>query len=232
MIPRTIHYCWFGNTEKNEDILDCIESWETFCPDFEVKEWNELNFPLEKYPFASKMYNEGKWAFVSDFARLQILHDEGGVYLDTDMLLRQPLEPLMVFDCVLGEEMPGTISAGMIASEKHHPFIAECKAVYDKNPKDLTTIPRVLTDVYQKYPHKDGVKVFPPKTFYPFDAEHIKDFHGQELGPDVIGVHLWHFSWGSPLNKFFKRIGIHKAGKRAAEALGVKHGLKKILGFV
>lgn len=232
MIPRTIHYCWFGEGPLNEDILDCIESWGQMCPDYTIKRWDELNFPLEKYPFASKMYNEKKWAFVSDFARLQILYDEGGVYLDTDMMLTQSLEPITVYDCALGEESPGIISAGMIAAGKHHPFIHDCKAVYDKNPQDLTTIPRVLTDVFKSYPNKDNIKVFPPKTFYPFDQEHIKEYTGQNLGPDVIGVHLWHYSWGSPINKFFKHIGIYKIGKRLTEIFGVKKLFKRLFGFI
>lgn len=232
MIPRTIHYCWFGEGPKSDDILDCVESWKKTCPDFEIKEWNELNFPVEKYPFASKMYNEKKWAFVSDYARLQILYDHGGIYLDTDMLLVQSLEPLTTSDCALGEEAVGTISAGMIGADKHHPYIAECKKFYDENPNELITIPRVLTSIYNKYPHKETLTVYPPKTFYPFDSNHIKEYKGQALGPDVIGIHLWHYSWGSPLNKFFKKIGIHKIGTKIVDALGIKKILKKLLGFV
>ncbi len=232
MIPKTIHYCWFGETKKNDDILDCIESWKTLCPEFEIIEWNELNFPVEKYPFASKMYNEKKWAFVSDYARLQILYDHGGFYLDTDMLLVQSLEPLTASDCALGEESVGVISAGMIGAEKHHPFIYDCKKFYDDNPRELITIPRVLTDIFATYTNKERITVYPPKTFYPFDSEHIQEYRGQPMGPDVIGIHLWHYSWGSPLNKLFKKIGIYKLGKKITEKLGIKIVLKKMFGFV
>lgn len=231
-IPKTIHFCWFGNNEKNEEILACIESWKTTNPDFEIKEWNEINFPVEKFPFASKMYNEKRWAFVADYARLHVLESEGGFYLDTDMLLLKSLSPFVDKGCVLGKESDAIISAGMIAATAGHSFIKTCREHYDTNISEPITIPRVLTDVYERYDHKDLITVLPPKTFYPFDSEHIQEYKGQDLGDAVYGVHLWHYSWGSPINKFFKRVGIYSFGKRIVEALGIKAGLKKLLGFV
>lgn len=231
-IPKIIHYCWFGNNPKNEEILKCIESWKTTNPDFEIKEWTELNFPVELFPFASKMYDEKKWAFVADYARLHILESEGGFYLDTDMLLLKPLDPLLDKRCVLGKESDTVISAGMIAATAEHSFIRECRDRYDNGMPELVTIPLVLTEVYEHYEHKELVTVLPPRAFYPFDSEHISDYKGQDLGSEVYGVHLWHYSWGSPLNKFFKKIGIHSFGKKIAETLGVKTILKKLFGFV
>ncbi len=232
MIPKIIHFCWFGDQPKNEATLACIESWKDTCPDFEIKEWNELNFPLERFPFASRMYDEKKWAFVVDHVRLEILYKEGGFYLDADMLLVQSLSPLTEKSCVLGEEAPGVISAGMIGVEQGHPFISACKKFYDENPQGLITIPRVLSEAYNSYPDKNSLTVYPPKTFYPYDSDHIKEFHGQDLGPEVIGVHLWHYSWGHPLNKLFKKLGLHRLGRTITEALGIKSFLKKLLGFV
>lgn len=232
MIPKTIHYCWFGNNPKSDEILSCIESWKKTCPGFDIKEWNELNFPFETFPFASRMYNEKKWAFVADYARLHVLESEGGFYLDTDMLLLQSLEPLASHPCVLGEEAPGTISAGMIGAESHHPFIKACRDFYDANAGELVTIPRVLSRVHEEYPDKSTLTVYPPRAFYPFDSAHIKEYKGQDLGSDVIGVHLWHYSWGHPLNKFFKKIGVYAFGKHIVEILGIKRILKKLLGFI
>lgn len=232
MIPKTIHYCWFGNGPKSPEILNCIESWGRTCPDFEIKEWTELNFPIKEFPFAERMYNEKKWAFVADYARLQILYEHGGFYLDTDMLLLQSLEPLTHHACVLGEEAVGTVSAGMVGAEAHHPFITACKKFYDENPGGLITIPRVLTRVFESYPDKSNIAVYPPMAFYPFDSNHIKEFRGQNLGPEVFGVHLWHYSWGHPLNKFFKKIGAYNLGKKVVEMLGIKTLLKKLFGFI
>ncbi len=232
MIPKIIHYCWFGKNPKSAEILDCIKSWKRTCPDFEIKEWNEENFPVGDFPFAKRMYEEKKWAFVADYARLQILEKHGGFYLDTDMLLLQSLESLTSHACVLGEESVGTISAGMIGAEAHHPFISASKKFYDEIPGELITIPRVLTQIFETYPDKSNIKIYPPKTFYPFDSDHINEFHGQNLGPEVIGVHLWHYSWGHPVNRFFKKTGVYRFGKQMTEVLGIKALLKKLFGFI
>ena len=188
--------------------MRCINSWQKLCPDFKIKEWNESNFPVGTLTFASRMYSEKKWAFVSDYARLCILYQGGGFYLDTDMLLLQSLDQLNRYACVLGEESPGVISAGMIGAEAHHPFIGVCKTFYDDNPTTIITIPRLLSTTFTNYTDKTTITVCPPQTFYPFDAFNIKKFQGQNLGPETIGVHLWNYSWGHPLNKFFKKIGI------------------------
>lgn len=231
-IPKTIHYCWFGNNPKSELVASCIESWKRLCPEFSIIEWNEGNFDIHAHPFTDRMYKEKKWAFVADYARLAILEKHGGFYLDTDMFLVKSLLPLTDHSCVLGEEAPGVISAGAIGAEPQHLFITVCKAYYDDNSHKVITIPRVLSFVFQNYPNKEGLTVYPPETFYPFDAEHIKEYRGQDLGNNVIGVHLWNYSWGHPLNKFFKKIGIYSLGKKITESLGIKKILKKLLGFI
>ena len=233
MTPRTIHYCWFGNNPKPQEVLTCIESWKRTCPNFDIKEWNELNFPVEHFPFASKMYNEKRWAFVSDYARLWALNEYGGFYLDTDMLLLQSLEPCVEHACSVGQESEGVLNAAYFGAEKGHPYVKACLDYYNTNPQ-AETIPRVMTRVYQSLPEaiKATVKVYPSKTFYPFTMETIKGYKGQPLGPEVIGVHLWNYSWGHPLNKFFKKIGIYSFGKKVTEALGIKNLLKKLFGFI
>lgn len=232
MIPKTIHYCWFGKNSKNKEILECIQSWKDICPDFSIKEWNEENFKINESPFSKKMYREKKWAFVADYARLAILEKEGGFYLDTDMLLVKSLLPLTNNSCVLGEEEVGVISAGMIGCEADNLFIKKCKAFYDENPKTLMTIPRVLSHIFKTYSNKESITVYPPVAFYPFDSEHISKYHGQDMGKEVIGIHLWNYSWGHPLNKFFKKIGIYSFGKKITELLRIKKIIKKILGFI
>lgn len=231
MIPKIIHYCWFGKNPKSDEIISCISSWKKQCPEFTIKEWNESNFDVTSSSFTQKMYKEKKWAFVADYVRLSALEKEGGFYLDTDMLLLKSLSPLSEHTCVLGEEEPGIISAGMIGVIPSHPFIQASKVFYDKEETALVTIPRVLTEVFTTYPNKSSLTVLPSRAFYPFDANHIHEYRGQDLGNDVYGVHLWHYSWGSPLNKFFKKIGIYRVGKKVVEILGVKEILKKILKF-
>lgn len=87
MIPKIIHYCWFGKNPKPNIVKKCIESWKKYCPDWEIKEWNESNFDVSVHPYIKEAYERKKWAFVSDVVRLLIVYEYGGVYLDTDVEL-------------------------------------------------------------------------------------------------------------------------------------------------
>lgn len=231
MIPKTIHYCWFGKQPKNDTILRCLKSWKAKLPDFEIKEWNEESFPVLDHPFTRRMQEEKRWAFTSDYARLKVLYDHGGFYLDTDMLILQSISPLCGNECVLGEEEVGVISAGMIGSVARHPFIGACMKYYD-TISEIETIPRVLTKVYATYQDKHSLHVLPPKAFYPFDFHHIGDYHGQDLGGDVYSVHMWNYSWGTPFARFIKKTPLYRVGVKTAETLGIKKIIKKILGFI
>ena len=232
MIPKKIHFLWFGKKDKSELIERCISSWKNLNPDFEIKEWNEQNFDVNSHPFTKKMYASGHYAFVSDYARLEIIEKEGGVYLDTDMLLVKSLSDLLDTECFLGKESENIISAGAFGAIPNHPFISACRSYYDLYNDERITIPRVLTSVYENYGAKETLEVYPPETFYPFDAENIKKYKGQNLDEKTYGVHLWNFSWGTPSQKFFKKMGIYSMGKRLVEILGIKRILKKILGYV
>lgn len=98
LIPRTIHYCWFGNKEKSGLIQECIESWKEYLPGYEIHEWNESNFDIHICPYVEEAYNQRKWAFVSDYVRLWALYNFGGLYFDTDVQVLKP------FDCFLDNE--------------------------------------------------------------------------------------------------------------------------------
>jgi Glycosyltransferase sugar-binding region containing DXD motif len=231
MIPKTIHYCWFGPSPKSELITTCLASWKATCPDFEIKEWNESNFAINSYPFTKKMYREKKWAFVADFARLKVLHEHGGIYLDTDMELVQSLTPLLNHSLLLGKESEAFISCGMIGAVEHHPFIESFLAEYSRSDFKLEPNPVILTRLFNKKPYPDTY-ILPPIAFYPYDSKSIRDYKRHTLTQETYGVHLWNYSWGHPLNRFFKRIGIYYFGKKVVESLGMKKILKKILGFV
>lgn len=91
-IPKVIHYCWFGKGEKPPIVRDCIDSWKKTCPEWKIVEWNESNFDVNYYGYTKEAYSQKKWAFVSDVARLVILSENGGVYLDTDVELKKPIQ--------------------------------------------------------------------------------------------------------------------------------------------
>ena len=95
MIPKKIHYCWFGGNPLPNDAKLCIESWKKYCPDYEIIEWNESNFDFKECQYAKEAYEAKKWAFVSDYARFKILYDNGGLYFDVDVEIVQALDNII-----------------------------------------------------------------------------------------------------------------------------------------
>lgn len=121
MIPKTIHYCWFGHNPKPEIIEKCIASWRKYCPDWEIIEWNEDNWDVTRFSYAQEAYDAGKWAFVSDVARLDVLCKLGGVYLDTDVeiLTERPFDSYIDYCNVMCFENARGINTGQFfACEK------------------------------------------------------------------------------------------------------------------
>jgi hypothetical protein len=236
-IPKVIHYCSFGRPTPSS-AKEVIQTWQKTNPSLLIKEWNEQNFDISSHPFTQSMYRARHFAFVADYVRLFVLYHEGGIYLDDDMELVRDISPLLSNSLLLGEETPGVISAGMIGASKGHPFIKEALEYYDNNAHERITIPRVLTLLFKKYQHSDHATaqgttiILPHVAFYPYTAENISRYKREPLPEGVYGVHLWNYSWGHPLNKFFKRIGVYSVGKKLVELLGIKKLLKKLLGFV
>jgi len=102
MIPKVIHYFWFGRGKKNDVIERCMDSWKVHLPDYEIKEWNEDNFNVHINNFTLQAYQMKKWAFVSDYARLHILYHYGGIYLDTDLEITNSLDPFLDYEGFMG----------------------------------------------------------------------------------------------------------------------------------
>ena len=92
MIPKKIHYCWFGRGQKPELAKKCIESWKKYCPDFEIVRWDEDSFPVSEYRWVKEAIAKKRYAFAADFVRLKVLYDIGGVYVDTDVEILKPIE--------------------------------------------------------------------------------------------------------------------------------------------
>jgi hypothetical protein len=229
-IPKTIHYCWFGGKKKPDVVTACIASWKKNLPDFTITEWNEETFDVTKHPFTARMHSEKKWAFVSDYARLAILEEHGGVYLDTDMELVQDISPLLSAELLLGKETDTVISAGMIGATPRHPYIQACKEKYDNVHGLPPTIPRLITDVYNKMkPSLLHVKVCEPIAFYPYSQETITLYNKSDVTPATYGVHLWNYSWGHPVLRFLNKYALYHTGKRILHTLGIKSFLKKLL---
>ncbi len=110
MIPKTIHYCWFGGNPLPELAQKCIASWKKYCPDYEIIEWNESNFDFSECDYAREAYEAKKWAFVSDYARFKILYEYGGVYFDTDVEVIKPIDEIIKNGAYMGCETDGKYS--------------------------------------------------------------------------------------------------------------------------
>ena len=126
MIPKKIHYCWFGRGEKNKLVNKCIASWKKYCPDYEIIEWNEDNFDVNANDYLKYCCENRKWAYLSDLARLMIVYEQGGVYFDTDVeLIRKPDELLQygAFYCFENNDFIAT-GLGFGAEANHETVLA------------------------------------------------------------------------------------------------------------
>lgn len=112
MIPKIIHYCWFGRAEKTKLAKKCIASWRKYCPDYKIIEWNEDNFDVHSHSYAQYCYENKKWAFLSDYVRLAVVAQNGGIYFDTDVEVVKPLDNLLQFEAFFGFENTTHINTG------------------------------------------------------------------------------------------------------------------------
>lgn len=143
MIPKIIHYCWFGKNEKSDIIQKCIESWHKYCPDWEIIEWNEENYDVNKTKYTKSAYEAKKWAFVSDVARLDILYEYGGIYLDTDVeiISASPFDNLLNYRNVLVFENMRAIATGLCyACEKHSDLCQRMLETYSNSDFSIETM--------------------------------------------------------------------------------------------
>lgn len=124
LIPERIHYCWFSGNPIPERLQKCIDSWKYFCPGYEIIRWDESNYDIHKHPYMEQAYAHKKWGFVSDFARLDILYQYGGIYLDTDVELIRNLDELLYQPAFCGIEKWGTVNTGgMCGAQAENPAV-------------------------------------------------------------------------------------------------------------
>lgn len=206
-IPKILHYCWFGGKPKPPLAEKCIRSWRKFCPDFEIREWNESNFDLEKVPaYVRQAYEAGRWAFVTDYVRLRALTEVGGVYLDTDVEIVRPLDPFLKHEAFAGFEHLERVQTGVLACRKGFPLFQEFLAYYDtavfRRPDgsmDTTTNVEILTGICRKkglvfndaFQVVDGLAVYPREVFCPVDYDTMK----LKKTRKTVTIHWFSGSW-------------------------------------
>lgn len=198
MIPKILHYCWFGGRPKSDIFLRCLESWKQFAPDFELKEWNEMN----SVPYHNKFYHDamrkGKYAFAADCIRVQVLYNMGGIYLDTDMLIIKPIESLLSYAFFTGYEVEGRANFAIFGAIKKNHVLKNMKEFYDVqyfNPFSPPVITHTFKELVVKEQLKHGEVILPIDYFYPLPYQK-RDEHFQEyITPATLAVHLWEHSW-------------------------------------
>ena len=131
MIPKTIHYVWFGRGEKSDRTKLCIESWKKYLPDYEIIEWNEDNFDINFNKWTKKSYEEKKYAFTSDVARLWVLYNYGGIYMDTDVEVYKPLDEFLNEEAFTGFEDINYPVTATLGAEKGNPVIKKMLDYYN-----------------------------------------------------------------------------------------------------
>ncbi len=212
MIPRVIHYCWFGKKRKPKLVLDCIESWRNFLPDYKIVEWNESNSDLSHH-FALEAYKKRKWAFVADIVRLQVLYSAGGIYLDTDIILVKKLDGLLQHNCFFGAEDNQYVNCAIVGAEKGNDLICEILNAYreiiihDKQNWESITIPIIATKIIKKNVtvdldltstiHTPNITIYNKNYFYPL-PNHLKNDRAnfkKYITIETYAVHLWSSSW-------------------------------------
>lgn len=221
MIPKIIHYCWFGHNPLPASALKCIASWKKYLPDFEIKEWNEDNFDVNIIPYTLQAYEAKKYAFVSDYARYWILYNYGGVYFDTDVEVIKPIDDIIKKGAFMGIEIPSLngsypqVNPGLgLAIEKGHPFYQKILEVYSHlvflnsdGSLNQKTIVSYNTELLKEFGMKPtnriqivaGIWIYPVDYFNPLD-----DLTGLlNITEDTYSIHWYSSSW-SNYSKFQK----------------------------
>lgn len=222
MIPKVIHYCWFGGNELPDLERSCIESWSKIMPGYEIVRWDESNFDVNQCSFSRSAYAAGNWSFVSDYARFKILYENGGIFLDTDVELLRPFDDLLACSAftgftkdssfvnpglVIASEAKGIVAGDVIKKYESISLLPQQGRVHPQSsPRVLTS---VLVDQYGlirngSYQELNGIIVCPAEWFDPINP------HTGEMNvtPQTYSIHHYSGSWLLPSKKY--RIEMRK----------------------
>lgn len=130
-IPKIIHYCWFGNSEMPKALVQCLDSWKKYLPDYEIRKCDESLCSFDENEFIKRAYAEKRWAHVSDYYRLKVLYEYGGIYLDSDVRVRKSFDPLLNNNCFFNFIYDCIVGGGVIGAEPHNEFIGRLLWLYD-----------------------------------------------------------------------------------------------------
>lgn len=242
MIPKKIHYCWFGRGEFPVLAIKCIESWKKYLPNYEMVLWNEDNFDINVNEYVKEAYETKRYAFVSDFARLSILYTEGGIYMDVDVEVLKSIDCFLTHEAFMGFQDDSKVALGLIiGSEKGNLLIKEImdsysekKFILPNGKHNLTTIIEYTMDVLLKYgiildgslQNIKGTIIYPKTYFCPLTYNSDKT----DFSENTYTIHHFAESW---ITKGEKRKSYIRRGTKniIIKLIGEKgfNGLKKII---
>ena len=217
MIPKRIHYCWFGGAAKPREVQQYIASWRKYCPDYEIKEWNESNFDIHCNRYCQEAYANRKWAFVSDVARVYALYHEGGIYMDTDVEVIKSLDPLLLNKAFIGFEGTQWIGTNMMGAVSGNLFFKQFLENYAErsflNPDgtliQTTNVEEITRMMQQEYAvclngqeqQAGDFRIYPSDRFSPYDYLNGK----VAVTPETYSIHWFSQSW-IPRSSFMTKL--------------------------
>lgn len=227
MIPKVIHFCWFGGKPIPKEYQRYLDSWKKYLPDYEIKEWNESNYDVNCIPFSKEAYEVGKFAYVSDYARLKILYEYGGIYFDTDVEVIRSMDDLMARGAWMGiekhfnnPEADDMVNPGLgFAVEPYNSIIKEIMSFYenthyifpDGHMEQIPIVP-ITSNVLKKYglksstdrPYKVAdIMIYPWDYFCPIEFLSNK----YEITNNTYTIHHYTATWMSWMDKLKMRKG-------------------------
>lgn len=203
MIPKVIHYLWLSD-EKPYETEQCLITWREKLVGYEIREWNKTNFPYQDFLWTREAYSKNKWAFVTDFFRLWVLENYGGIYMDADVTMTGTFDEFLDQPMFIGVEATCKLEAHVIGAEKGHPFIRHCLHYYNNRhfvkedgSLDIRPMPGIITKIFMSLYNYDGVLVsfdgiplhFKDMTVYPDTYFTINTYDGNNV--------CWHNAFGS-----------------------------------
>lgn len=236
MIPKVIHYCWFGKSQKPTLVLKCIQSWKQYCPDYEIIEWNEENFDVNCNDYVREAYGLQKWAFVTDYARLWIIYNYGGIYLDTDVEVIRSFNDLLSESAFFGFEDEKSIGTGLgFGAEKENDVIelmlrdyedlhfVNTDGSYDATPCPIRNTKAIEHLLPSNYNTGNIVRI-EKATFYPPEYFCPLDHYGVNLRKtkNTYSIHWFSATWLTDDEKVAHEFRIFR--KKCEKMFGEKVG--------
>ncbi|MDH8701708.1 mannosyltransferase OCH1-like enzyme [Dysgonomonadaceae bacterium PH5-43] len=237
MIPKKIHYLWLSE-EKPQNIIDGLQTWKEHLKDYEIIEWNKTNFPYNDFIWTREALSVQKWAFVTDFFRLWVLKNYGGIYLDADIVVRNNFDAFLHHKMFISTEFTEQLGPHAIGAEKGHPFISKCLEYYNDRhfivdgKNDELTIPRIMTKLFmQEYNYKGKIASFDGT---PLEFDNLTIYNDTFFTINIydgnnICYHNYMGSWTDKKHSVNKSIVDYCSRRFFARDMYIKDGIAKYI---